>query len=94
MSSFFTDKIGVLQGEEVRTSTPCCKREFTMGSIPHSAFLESGYWTTDGNHLFLFQVMCQGSALSNNPTSFACVAQRLTGTSFKDSPSSEGFKSG
>lgn len=39
------------------------------------------------------KLMCTGSALSNNLTSFACVAQRLTGTSFKDSYSSEEFKS-
>ena len=38
--------------------------------------------------------MRMGSALSNNPASSACVAQRLIGTSFKDSSSSEEFKSG
>ena len=38
--------------------------------------------------------MHTGSALSSNPTSLACVAQGLIGTSVKDSPSSEEFKSG
>lgn len=37
--------------------------------------------------------MHMDSAQSNNLTSFACVAQRLIGTSFKDPPSSEEFKS-
>lgn len=66
-------------------------KDSIRGSILHSASLERGYGTTDSNSLFFFQARHTDSALSNNPTLFACVAQTLTGISFKDSSSSEEF---
>lgn len=64
---FLSGKIGMLQGEKVKTNTSCAK-ESIRGSIPHSASLESQYWATDGNGLFFLQVRYTGFALSNSPT--------------------------
>lgn len=73
----------MLLGEVVKISTPCCKRESIIGSIPHSTSHYSEYLATDGNGLFLFHVMSTGSVLSTSPTSFAHEAQRRAGISLK-----------
>lgn len=85
-------KLGVSQGEAVKTSVRSAAKKPLTGSRRRSVCPGTGRWAADGKGSFLSEKHTR-SALRHNPTSLACVAQRQTGASFTDPPSSEELKS-
>lgn len=82
-SSFFPGKLGVLQGEEIKTPAACCKKQSIICLIPRIASRKRRLWATGGKGLFHSQAACAGPVLSSKPASFTCKAQRLVRASFK-----------
>ena len=90
--SFFTHKIGVLHGEEVKQEHPAVTESIT-GSGPPSAARQSIWLLMGGGSSFLRPPehrLCTGG----NPSSCACEAQTLVGTSFKTHPLRSTLKGG
>lgn len=83
----------MLQGKEVKVRAPCYQKESIICSIPNFASPEGvtgllmrkvGSFSRQ-MHTALHSTQC-------NPTSFACEAQRVVGTSFTAGFSSEDFQ--